>query len=42
MKKLAIGIDIGGINTAVGVTDNEGNVYAELVVSTKKYPHVGD
>ena len=42
MKNLAIGIDIGGINTAIGLTDNEGNVYAELVVSTKKYPHVGD
>lgn len=42
MKKLAIGIDIGGINTAIGLTDNEGNLYAELVVSTKKYPHVGD
>ena len=42
MKKLAIGIDIGGINTAVGLTDIEGNVYAEHVVSTKKYPHVDD
>ena len=42
MKKLAIGIDIGGINTAIGLTDDEGNVYAELVVSTKKYPHVDD
>ena len=42
MKKLAIGIDIGGINTAIGLTDDEGNVYAELVVSTKKYPLVGD
>ena len=42
MKKIAIGIDIGGINTAVGVADNEGNIYAELVVSTKKYPYVGD
>ena len=42
MKKLAIGIDIGGINTAFGLTDNEGNLYAEYVVSTKKYPHVAD
>ena len=42
MKKLAIGIDIGGINTAIGLTDNDGNVYAESVVSTKKYPHFAD
>ena len=42
MKKLAIGIDIGGINTAIGLTDNEGNIYAETVVSTKKFPHVSD
>lgn len=42
MKKLAIGIDIGGINTAFGLTDHEGNLFAEYVVSTKKYPFVDD
>ena len=42
MKKLAIGIDIGGINTAFGLVDTDGNLYAEYVVSTKKYPHVED
>jgi glucokinase len=29
MKKVAIGIDIGGTNTAIGVIDNEGNVLYE-------------
>ncbi|MCH5335032.1 MAG: ROK family protein [Alistipes sp.] len=42
MKKLAIGIDIGGINTAFGLVDDEGTVYAEYVVSTKKYPRFDD
>ena len=42
MKKLAIGIDIGGINSAIGLTDDEGNVYAEQVVSTRQFPYVGD
>ncbi|MDE6777904.1 MAG: ROK family protein [Alistipes sp.] len=42
MKKLAIGVDIGGINTAFGLVDDEGTLYAEYVISTKKYPHFGD
>lgn len=42
MKKLAIGIDIGGINTAFGMVDEKGDVYAESVISTRKYPHVED
>ncbi len=42
MKKLAIGIDIGGINTAFGLIDEQGDVYAESVISTKKYPYVDD
>ena len=42
MKKLAIGIDIGGINTAFGLVDEQGDLYAEAVISTKKYPHFGD
>jgi len=42
MKKLAIGVDIGGINTAFGLVDENGDLYAESVISTKKYPHVED
>ena len=42
MKKLAIGIDIGGINTAFGMVDEKGDVYAESVISTRKYPYVED
>ncbi|MBQ8915751.1 MAG: ROK family protein, partial [Alistipes sp.] len=42
MKKLAIGIDIGGINTAFGMVDEQGDLYAESVISTRKYPHVED
>lgn len=42
MKKLAIGIDIGGINTAFGLVDEQGDLYAESVVSTKKYPCFDD
>jgi glucokinase len=29
MRKVAIGIDIGGTNTAIGVVDQEGNVLYE-------------
>ena len=42
MKKLAIGVDIGGINTAFGLVDENGDLYAESVISTRKYPHVDD
>ena len=42
MKKLAIGVDIGGINTAFGLVDENGDLYAESVISTKKYPSVDD
>ena len=42
MKKLAIGVDIGGINTAFGLVDENGDLYAESVISTKKYPYVED
>lgn len=42
MKKLAIGIDIGGINTAFGLVDEHGDLYAESVISTKKYPRFED
>ncbi|WP_303272946.1 ROK family protein [uncultured Alistipes sp.] len=42
MKKLAIGVDIGGINTAFGLVDENGDLYAESVISTKKYPYFED
>ncbi|MDE6624283.1 MAG: ROK family protein [Alistipes sp.] len=42
MKKLAIGVDIGGINTAFGLVDENGDLYAESVISTKKYPYLDD
>lgn len=42
MKKLAIGVDIGGINTAFGLVDEQGDLYAESVISTKKYPYFDD
>ena len=29
MKRVSIGIDIGGTNTAIGVVDSEGNVLYE-------------
>ncbi len=34
MKKVAIGIDIGGTNTAIGVVDQEGNVMVKDNIST--------
>ncbi len=42
MKKLAFGIDIGGINTAFGLVDEKGDLYAESVISTKAYPWFKD
>jgi len=42
MKKLAIGVDIGGINTAFGLVDENGDLYADSVISTKKYPGFED
>ncbi|MCC8018688.1 MAG: ROK family protein [Rikenellaceae bacterium] len=38
MKRLAIGIDIGGTNTAFGLVDPEGEMYGESVMSTKQFP----
>ncbi|MDH5380673.1 MAG: ROK family protein [Cyclobacteriaceae bacterium] len=34
MKKLAVGIDIGGTNTKYGIADREGNVYYNSRIST--------
>ena len=42
MKKLAIGIDIGGSNTAFGLVYEQGELYAESVISTRKYPYLED
>lgn len=39
MKKVAIGVDIGGTNTAIGVVDREGNVMIKDSIST---PDHGD
>lgn len=37
MKKLVFGVDIGGTNTAFGLVDENGDIYAESVLPTKKY-----
>ena len=34
MKKLALGIDLGGTNTVLGLVDADGNIHAESSVST--------
>jgi len=39
MKKAAIGIDVGGTNTAIGIVDHEGNV---MIKNTIKTPSHGD
>lgn len=40
MKKVAIGIDIGGTNTAIGVVDAEGNVMVKDNISTPSHGNV--
>ena len=42
MKKLAAGIDIGGTNTAFGLVDRDGNMYAEAVIPTTDFPDFDD
>ncbi len=42
MKQLSFGIDIGGINTVVGLIDKQGDCFAEGGISTKSYPHFED
>ncbi len=37
MKKVAIGVDIGGTNTAIGVVDPEGNVLAKSNITTPSH-----
>ncbi|MEG1936993.1 MAG: ROK family protein, partial [Rikenellaceae bacterium] len=38
MKKVAVGIDIGGTNTVLGLVDKEGNIFGEDTVHTKDFP----
>lgn len=40
MKKLAIGVDIGGTNTAFGLVDVDGNMHGEAAISTRQYDDV--
>ncbi len=37
MKRISLGIDIGGTNTVFGVVDSDGKIYAEASVSTSDY-----
>ena len=41
-KKYAMGIDIGGTNTAFGLVDEDGNVVAEGKISTDKFKYFDD
>ena len=40
MKRVAIGIDIGGTNTIFGLADRSGKVLAEARILTKEYPDI--
>ncbi len=42
MKKLAFGIDIGGINTAFGLVDQDGEIYGEGGIKTASFPGYND
>ena len=42
MKKLAMGIDIGGTNTAFGLVDEDGTIFSESAISTEKYKKFDD
>lgn len=42
MKKLSFGIDIGGINTAFGLVDQDGEIYAEGSIKTASFPRFDD
>ena len=37
MKKLTVGVDIGGTNTVSGLVDNEGKCYGTLSFKTKDF-----
>ena len=40
MKEIAIGIDIGGTNTAIGIVDREGNCLVETSIPTKEHTEI--
>ncbi len=42
MKKITFGIDIGGINTVVGIVDAQGEIFAEDTFKTASYPAFDD
>ena len=42
MKKLAMGIDIGGTNTAFGLVDEDGTIFCESAISTERYKKFDD
>ena len=42
MKKLAMGIDIGGTNTAFGLVDDKGTIFCEGAISTERYKRFED
>ncbi|MFI3265206.1 MAG: ROK family protein [Rikenellaceae bacterium] len=42
MKKIAFGIDIGGINTAFGLVDQDGEIYGEGAIKTASFPNYDD
>lgn len=39
MKKLAIGIDIGGTNSKFGIADRDGNIIVQSRIKTQNYPN---
>ncbi|MGB3467407.1 MAG: ROK family protein, partial [Cyclobacteriaceae bacterium] len=42
MRKLVVGIDIGGTLTKVGIADEEGNVFGNTQFPTQDYPDLQD
>jgi glucokinase len=42
MKRLAVGIDIGGTNTVIGIVDKKGKIYYQSSISTQKHADVDD
>lgn len=42
MKKIVVGVDIGGTNTVVGLVNAEGDILAETKFTTKEHPDFRD
>ena len=40
MKKVAVGIDLGGTNTVFGFVDREGNILGEDRLTTTQYNEI--